>query len=190
MVQTATGQRAKRADAKRNYDTIVAAARNAVAQRGGDIVLEDIAREAGVGIGTLYRHFPTRQALLEATFLHEALELRDRALELADSPSAFAALVEWLRLQMALGARGRTLGASVMSAKYTEGSDLHSALMEGRAAGTALLRRAEAEGAVRPGLDLTDVLKLIHGIVLANEPSPDPARADRMFELVVAGLRP
>ncbi len=89
----ATMQRTRRADAQRNYDRIVAAARAALAERGIDVVLEDVAREAGVGIGTLYRHFPTRQALFEATFLDEALELRDRAEELTDDPSPLDALV-------------------------------------------------------------------------------------------------
>ena len=70
---------------------ILAATRAAVAERGGDIVLEDIARDAGVGIGTLYRHFPTRQDLLEAAFLDEALELRQRAEEMRSAPATLDA---------------------------------------------------------------------------------------------------
>jgi len=72
MGETVVRKGPRRADAQHNYEVILAAARAAVAERGGDIVLEEIARNAGVGIGTLYRHFPTRQAILEAAFLDEA----------------------------------------------------------------------------------------------------------------------
>jgi AcrR family transcriptional regulator len=68
MSETVVRKGPRRADAQHNYDVILATARAAVAERGGDIVLEEIARDAGVGIGTLYRHFPTRQDLLEAAF--------------------------------------------------------------------------------------------------------------------------
>ena len=88
MSQAPVTKRARRADAQRNYDQILKTAREAVAQRGPDIVLEDIARDAGVGIGTLYRHFPTRQELLEVAFLDEVLELRDRAVDLSDKQRA------------------------------------------------------------------------------------------------------
>lgn len=184
-----TMQRPRRADAQRNYDRIVAAARAAVAERGVDVVLEDVAREAGVGIGTLYRHFPTRQALFEATFLDEALELRDRAEELAGDPSPYDALVTWLRLQMDFSAHGHAMGAAVMNLKHTEGSDMQRAFVEMREAGATLLRRAQDAGAVRPDVDLSDVIRLVHGIVLINERAPDPERAERMFDLVMAGIR-
>src|ERR1700735_3571564 len=119
MSDTVVRKGPRRADAQRNYDVILATARTAVAERGADIVLEDIARDAGVGIGTLYRHFPTRQDLLEAAFLDEAVELRRRAEELASAPAPFEALIGWLRLQMNFGARGRSMGAAVMNAKHT-----------------------------------------------------------------------
>jgi len=184
-----TMQRPRRADAQRNYDRIVAVARAAVAERGSDVVLEDIARDAGVGIGTLYRHFPTRQALFEATFLDEALELRDRAEELAADPSPLDGLVTWLRLQMDFSAHGHSMGAAVMNLKHTEGSDMQRAYVEMRAAGTALLRRAQEAGEVRPDVEIGDVLRLVHGIVLINESAPDPERAERMFDVVIAGIR-
>lgn len=184
-----TMQRPRRADAQRNYDRIVAAARAAVAEHGIDVVLEDVARDAGVGIGTLYRHFPTRQALFEATFLDEALELRDRANELAGDPSPLHALVTWLRLQMDFGAHGQSMGAAVMNLKHTEGSDMQRAYVEMRDAGATLLRRAQDAGAVRPDVDLSDVIRLVHAIVLINERAPDPERAERMFDVVMAGIR-
>ncbi len=184
-----TMQRPRRADAQRNYDLIVAVARAAVAERGADVVLEDIARDAGVGIGTLYRHFPTRQALFEATFLDEALELRDRAEELANDPSPLDGLITWLRLQMDFAAHGHSMGAAVMNLKHTEGWAMQSAFAEMRDAGAVLLRRAQEAGAVRPDVELSDVMRLVHGIVLINERAPDPERAERMFDVVMAGIR-
>jgi AcrR family transcriptional regulator len=181
--------RGRRADAQRNYDRLLAVARAAVAERGGDIVLEDIAREAGVGIGTLYRHFPTRQDLLEAAFLDEALELRDRAEELVDEPAELEALVGWLRLQLDFGAHGRSMGAAVMNAKHVEGSEIQLACVAMRASGAVLLERAQAAGFIGEKVDLSDVLRLIHAIVIANEQSPDAAQLQRMFDLVIAGIR-
>ena len=189
MSQAPVTKRARRADAQRNYDQILKTAREAVAERGPDIVLEDIARDAGVGIGTLYRHFPTRQELLEEAFLDEVLELRDRALALSEDPSPVEAFVTWLRLQMNLASHGRCMGAAVMAAKHIEGSDLQVAYESMRAAGLVLLERAKASGGVDADVDLVDVIKLVYGIVMANENAPDPSRVDRMFAMVIAGIR-
>ena len=187
-------RRPRRADAQRNYDRILEVARDAVAEHGGDIALEDIARTAGVGIGTLYRHFPNRQALLEAVFLDEAEQLRRSAEEMCEAcedRDPLDDLVEWLRLQLIFGARGRSMGAAVMNAKHTEGSTIQLACLAAREAGAVLLRRAQEAGQVRPGVDLADVLRLIHGIVIASEGADDdPEREARMFDLVIAGLRP
>jgi AcrR family transcriptional regulator len=189
MSQLIATQRLRRADAQRNYERILDVARMAVAERGADVVLEDIAREAGVGIGTLYRHFPNRQALFEAAFLDEAEELRQRAEDAAGGPSPLDALIGWLHLQMDFGARGRSMGAAVMNAKHTEGSEIQLACVAMRDAGAALLARAQAAGEVRAGVDMIDLLRLIHGVVLANEQAPEPERVERMFDLVIAGIR-
>jgi AcrR family transcriptional regulator len=180
--------RRMRADAQRNYASLLSAARAAVAEHGGDIVLEDIARSAGVAIGTLYRHFPTRQELLEAVFLDETNELRVRAEKLADASVPLDALVSWLRLQMDFAARGRSMGAAVMAAKHVQGTRIHAANEAMREAGEVLLHRAQAAGAVRMEVDLVDVLRLVYGIVLANEHASDPHRAERMLDLVIAGI--
>jgi len=189
MSETVVRKGPRRADAQHNYDVILATARRAVAERGGDIVLEDIARDAGVGIGTLYRHFPTRQDLLEATFLDEALELRQFAEDLQSAPAPFDALIEWLRLQMDFGAHGRSMGAAVMNAKHTEGTEIQIACLDMREAGAVLLRRAQAAGEVRPDVDIVDVIRLMHGIVIANEQAPDQSRVNPMFDVVIAGIR-
>jgi AcrR family transcriptional regulator len=189
MSDTVVRKGPRRADAQRNYDVILATARAAVSERGGDIVLEDIARDAGVGIGTLYRHFPTRQDLLEAAFLDEANELRRRAEELASAPAPFEALIGWLRLQMNFGARGRSMGAAVMNAKHTEGTEIQISCVNMREAGAVLLRRAQDAGEVRQDVEMVDVLRLTHGIVLANEQAPDQSRVGSMFDVVIAGIR-
>jgi AcrR family transcriptional regulator len=195
--RVAVTKRPRRADAQRNYDRVLAVTRDCVAEQGSDIVLEDIARRAGVGIGTLYRHFPTRQDLLEAAFLDEAQELTARAEALADGlegdtgggEAAWDALVVWLRAQLAFGTRGRCMGAAVLNAKHTEGSDIQVACVAMRESGAVLLTRAQEAGAVRAQVEMPDLLRLMHGIVLANEQAPEPERAERMFELVMAGIR-
>src|SRR5450631_2161356 len=117
--QSAPGTAAKRplrADARRNYEHLLARAAEAFAERGADDVsLEEIARRAGVGIGTLYRHFPTRQALLEAVYRDQAEALHARALELLNSPSPGEALATWLRAMIEFGATKRSLSKSLMA---------------------------------------------------------------------------
>src|SRR5450631_4099299 len=125
MNKPTQASRPMRADAQRNYASLLNAARVAISERGADIVLEDIARSAGVAIGTLYRHFPTRQDLLEAVFLDEANELREHAELLASAPVPFDALMNWLRLQMDFAARGQSMGAAVMAAKHVPGARIY-----------------------------------------------------------------
>src|SRR5579859_2177269 len=96
LVDPGFGDRRPRADAVRNRDLLIAAAAEAFAARGADVSLEDIARGAGVGIGTLYRHFPTRDALVEAVYRHEVERLSDAAPKLLEKMPADAALEKWL----------------------------------------------------------------------------------------------
>lgn len=189
MSETVVRKGPRRADAQHNYDVILATARTAIAQRGGDIVLEEIARDAGVGIGTLYRHFPTRQDLLEAAFLDEALELRRCAEDLQTAPKPLDALIVWLRLQMDFGAHGRSMGAAVMNAKHTEGTEIQIACVSMREAAAVLLRRAQDAEQVRPDVEIVDLLRLMQSIVIANEQAPDQSRVNPMFDVVIAGIR-
>jgi AcrR family transcriptional regulator len=178
-----------RVDAQRNYDSLLNAAQVAVAERGGDIVLEDIARSAGVAIGTLYRHFPTRQDLLEAVFLDETNELRMHAEKFALASGHIDALVSWLHLQMNFAARGRSMGAAVMAAKHVQGTRIHTAFKAMCEAAEVLLQRAQATGEARTDVHIVDVLRLVYGIVLVNEHASDPDSANRMLDLVIAGIR-
>ncbi|HEY0754022.1 MAG TPA: TetR/AcrR family transcriptional regulator [Ktedonobacteraceae bacterium] len=160
-----------------------------MSERGPDIVLEDVARLAGVAIGTLYRHFPTRQDLLEAVFLDETNELRIHTEELASAPVPFEALISWLRLQMDFAARGRSMGAAIMAAKHVPGTRIYAANKAMLMAGEVLLLRAQAAEQIRADVRIIDVVRLVYGIVMVNERASDPDGANRMLDLVIAGIR-
>ena len=181
--------RRRRADAQRNYERLLVIARAAVDESGGDVSLEAVARDAGVAIGTLYNHFPTRQDLLEAVFLDDVHELQRSAGELADAADPLEALTGWLRAQLGFSARGRSMGAAVVSAKHAEGSEIYRANQAMQQAGAVLLERAQAAGVVRPGIGIIEVLRLVYGIGMAIDHAADPAGADKMFAIVVAGIR-
>jgi AcrR family transcriptional regulator len=189
MHEPAPASRPMRADAQRNYASLLNTARVAVSERGADIVLEDIAKSAGVAIGTLYRHFPTRQDLLEAVFLDETNELRARAEALASAPVPFDALMSWLRLQMDFAAFGRSMGAVIMAAKHVPGTRIYEANKAMHQAGEVLLLRAQAAEQIRTDVHIIDVLRLVYGIVMVTEHASDPDGANRMLDLVIAGIR-
>jgi AcrR family transcriptional regulator len=188
MHEPTPAHRPMRADAQRNYASLLKTARAAVSERGADISLEDIARSAGVAIGTLYRHFPTRQALLEAVFLDETNELKARAEALASAPVPLEALITWLRLQMDFAARGRSMGAAVMAAKHVPGTTIYAANRAMFQAGGVLLLRAQEAGQIRADVHLQDVIRLVYGIVMVNEHASDADGANRMFDLVITGI--
>ena len=190
MSEPPQSPRPMRADAQRNYTSLLKAARVAVSERGADISLEDVARSAGVAIGTLYNHFPTRQDLLEAVFLEEANELRVHAEELASAPDPLNALISWLRLQMDFAARGRSMGAAIMSAKHVPGTSIYTANVAMHKAGEGLLHRAQAAKHIRPDVNILDVVRLVYGIAMVNEHASDPDGVNRMLDLVIAGIRP
>ena len=189
MNEPPSAPRAMRVDAQRNYATLLKMARAAVSERGADISLEDIARSAGVAIGTLYRHFPTRQDLLEAVFLDETNELRAHAEELASAPVPLDAFITWLRLQMDFAARGRSMGAAIMAAKHVPGTSIYDANKAMLQAGGVLLLRAQDAGQIQGDVHLLDVVRLVYGIVMVNKHASDPNGIDRMLDLVIAGIR-
>jgi AcrR family transcriptional regulator len=180
----------KRADARRNYELLIAAATQAFAEHGADDVsLEEIARRAGVGIGTLYRHFPVRQALLEAVYKEQVDGLELLASKLLASESPGDALAEWLRAFVAFGRTKRSLSAALV-ATIGKDSELLSACSKIlRGCTNALLQRAQQAGVAPPDLQGADILRLTHGLIMATDSAPaDPGQADRMLSLVVAGL--
>ena len=134
--------RRQRSDARRNSERVLDAARAVFAEDGPEACLEEIARRAEVGIGTLYRHYPTRQALLEAVFRDDVESARARADELLRADAPLDALTTWLRDQLAQASACRSLAASVMITMLDGSSDLPSPCEAMREAGAALLARA------------------------------------------------
>ncbi|MDT0342296.1 TetR/AcrR family transcriptional regulator [Streptomyces litchfieldiae] len=181
-------RRPQRADARRNVARIVAAAGALVAERGAGASLEEVARRAGVGSATLHRHFPSRQALLEAVFRDRVAALCARADDLLSDPDPGAALFTWLRAVGAHAVANRGLGAWLMrDGGPALGSTCHEMIS---GAGDALLERARAAGAVRPEVAIAHLLKLVSAISLATEEDPDgPAEADRLLAIAIDGVR-
>ncbi|MFE3166913.1 TetR/AcrR family transcriptional regulator [Streptomyces sp. NPDC059224] len=178
-----------RADARRNYDRLLAEARAVFAEHGTDASLEDVARRAGVGIGTLYRHFPNRHALMGAVFEDAVDELLSRAGELRSAPEPCRALLTWLHEVVVHAAAYRGLSRALLSASAA--SDLARCGTPMREAGAALLTRAQEAGAVRADVQIADLLQLIHAIALAVEESPeDPDLVNRLLTLTLKGLKP
>jgi AcrR family transcriptional regulator len=185
-----TEQRPMRADARRNVERLLTVAKETFAERGADAPLEEIARRAGVGIGTLYRHFPTREALLE-TLLRDSFEaLRAEADRLLTSPSPGDALDSWLR---AFATHATTYSGLVaaLNASLRDGeSGLCMWCKTVNLAGGELLARAQAAGVVRPDVTPDDVLILANAITWATEQAcANPAQAERIHALVMDSLR-
>ncbi|HEV3294293.1 MAG TPA: helix-turn-helix domain-containing protein [Streptosporangiaceae bacterium] len=179
-----------RADARRNRELLLAAALAAFTEAGADDTsLEEIARRAGVGIGTLYRHFPGRQALLEAVYTDQVAALCRQASDLLAAGSPGAALATWLRAMVEFGATKRTLTAA-LTADYGKNTPVFSASRDDLlAAATALLTRAQQAGAVRPEVQPMDLLRLTHAVAVAVERAGDGQdQAGRLLSLMLDGL--
>ncbi|MEV5613721.1 TetR/AcrR family transcriptional regulator [Streptomyces sp. NPDC052225] len=181
--------RPMRADARRNYERLLVQARKAFAEHGTGASLEDVARAAGVGIGTLYRHFPNRYALMSAVFEDAVSDLLDRARALLDAPQPCSALVTWLRGIITHASEYRGLSRALMSASQDASSALSRCSDPMREAGQALLSRAQESGAVRHDVSISDLLQLTNAIALAAEETPsDPDLADRLLRLTLRGI--
>jgi AcrR family transcriptional regulator len=181
-----------RADARRNYERLVAEAKTAFLEQGTNASLEDIARRSRVGIGTLYRHFPCRIALIDAVYQEEVDKLVAYADELADAEDPFEGLAEWLRAVLRHASTYRGLAASLMESEHAPGAGatMTSCKVPMRKAGGALLARAQQAGLVREDTNIPDLLQLTHVIGLAAEKTPDdPEIAERLLTLTLDGLR-
>ncbi|MFI5934685.1 TetR/AcrR family transcriptional regulator [Actinoplanes sp. NPDC051494] len=178
-----------RADARRNYARLLEVAAEAVAVQGADVSLEQIGRTAGVGSGTVRRHFPTRRALLEAVFQEKVEALCDQARDLAGAADPRAALLEWAGAVTASAATFRGLAFALIQDHSPP--EAHCSTGRLTQAGDPLVRRAAAAGVLTPGVTVTDVLSLVTGIALATEGRPGAAaEAHRLLVLVMAGISP
>jgi AcrR family transcriptional regulator len=179
-------QRPMRADARRNYEKILAAAREAFAEGGESTALEEIARRAGVGIGTLYRHFPTRQALVEALYVHEVEEVCHSAAEL-EGAEPWEALTLWLDRVSSYMATKRALSSELLNYLGSDASLFKECRSSLFAAGEPLLRRAQDAGVVRPDVQFVDVMSLVIGV--SKIPGADPGQVDHILRIALDGLR-
>ena len=180
----------KRADARRNYERLLTAAAAAFAEHGADDVsLEEIARRAGVGIGTLYRHFAARQALLEAVYRDQVDGLDALAAKLLTAESPGAAMGEWLRAFAAFGRTKRSLSAALLATIGRDAAFISECSMILRRRTGEILGRAQDAGEARPGVQAADILRLTHGLIMATESAPaDPDQQERLLSLVIGGL--
>jgi AcrR family transcriptional regulator len=183
--------RPKRADAQRNIDRLLDAARTAIAKDGPEASLDDIARDAGVGSGTLYRHFPTRVALLEAVYREEVQRLcaeGDRLLESDTEPGE--ALSEWLRVYVSFGAMKRGLMGPLTTA-LGQDSDLFSSCKQMvRATGGRLVEQAQRAGTIRDDVEISDILTLASAISHAGELTGEGSElSERLLTVAFDGLR-
>jgi len=177
-----------RADARKNYEHLLAVAREVVAEQGADASLRDIARKAEVGLGTLYRRFPTREALLE-TLLRETFDnLSARAKELMLAKDTGAALILWVREAVSYAQNYRGVIATMVAAIEDPESALHDSCVVMRAAGAELLSRAQSEGKARIDMEGFDLFALISALAwLRDQPSFLP-RADYLFSLITSSI--
>jgi AcrR family transcriptional regulator len=184
--QSALTRRPKRADARRNYDKLIAAGREAFTERDRSASLEDIARRADVGIGTLYRHFPTRADLIEAVYVEEVEALCRSADDLSDAPP-WDALVAWLHRFIAYVVTKQALADELFAVADRDSDVFRACRVAFYHAGEPLLRRAQEAGAVRPDVSVDDVVKMFGGI--AKIQGADPATVERILNVALDGLR-
>jgi AcrR family transcriptional regulator len=188
--RNAADGRKPRADARRNRERLIAAAKSGFAESGPQVSLEEIARRAGVGIGTLYRHFPTRDALIGAVYRQEVEQLGDAAETLLRTEPPGEALRRWMWLfvdyvatkRLVAAALGATSGGS--PALYANaGERIGTAL-------TALVARARAAGDIRDDADPADLFRALLGFTYGNADPAWQASARRLIDLLMDGLRP
>lgn len=178
--------RPKRADALRNYEKVLAAARDAFAEGGEATPLEEIAQRAGVGIGTLYRNFPNRQALVEAIYVDEVEQVCRAAADFADA-EPWDALTGWI--DRVVSYIGTKLALATELQKYLDaGSELFTACRTSLwSAGEPLLQRAQDAGVVREDITIGELIHLVVGIV--KIPTPDLAQKEHLLRVALDGLR-
>ncbi|MFF4117358.1 TetR/AcrR family transcriptional regulator [Streptomyces sp. NPDC001714] len=175
-------RRPHRKDAARNYDALVTAAREAFAERGADVSLEDVARRAGVGIGTLYRNFPTRRDLFESVYADEVNALCRAAVDLAEL-EPWEALTSWL---------DRFTGYMVTKRAVREALNDESEIFQAcrdsmYAAGGPLLERAQKAGVARTDMEIGDLLRMVSGITATA--FDDDAQRSRVLGIALDGVR-
>ena len=177
-----------RADARKNYSHLLAVARDAVTEHGADASMRDIARRAGVGLATLFRHFPTRGALFEALLRTKLGALTQKTRELETSSAPDEALVSWFREGVAFVHSYSGVVALMASAHANPDSALYASCAALHSAGERLLLRAQAEGTARADMNGDDLFALMSALGwLDGQPSFAP-RADHLFHVIASAI--
>jgi AcrR family transcriptional regulator len=183
-------ERRPRADALRNRERLLTAAKAVFHRGAGDISLDEVAAEAGVGVGTLYRHFPTRDALIEAVYRTEVQALAASAARLGEERKPLDALREWMRLFVDYIATKHLVAPALNgvvggpSAIYADSGRLITDAI------TGLVGRAAAAGELRSDLDPLDLLRALVGVANVSAAPGWEESAKRLVDILVAGSRP
>jgi AcrR family transcriptional regulator len=186
---TAPGTRPLRADARRNRDRLLDSAVRAFSEDGPEATLEAIAKDAGVGIGTLYRHFPTREALVDAAYRNELARLCDAVAELLATMAPDAALRTWMDRFIDYMGTKRGMADALRAVIASGGNPYSQSRDRLRSAITTLLDAGTATGRIRSDIEPGDVLASMSGVSLtAGEPG-QREQASRMLDLLMDGLR-
>ncbi|WP_413740462.1 TetR/AcrR family transcriptional regulator [Sodalis sp. RH14] len=177
-----------RADARKNYSHLLTVAREVVTEQGADASMREIARRADVGLATLLRHFPTREALFEALLRTNLEALTQKAGEVETSKPPDEALVSWFHAGVAFVDSYSGVVALMASAHADPESALYAPCIAVRSAGARLLRRAQAEGTARADMDADDLFALMSALGwLVAQPGFAPRR-DHLFHLITSAI--
>jgi AcrR family transcriptional regulator len=176
-----------RADARQNRARLISAATEAFAEKGADAPLEDIARRAGVGIGTLYRHFPTRLDLQAAVFRSQVGAVCEQGDELLETVPPGQAFGGWIHALAGYLVTKRGLSKALIEAVGVESELISSCWVNMRETTERLLANAQQAGVVRPDVTATDVMRLVHGVAVSSEKAPE--RTGHLLSIMLDGLK-
>jgi AcrR family transcriptional regulator len=175
-----------RADARQNRARLISVATEAFAAKGADAPLEDIARRAGLGIGTLYRHFPSRLDLQAAVFRTQVRNVCEQGDALLHTDSPTQAFAAWIRALAGYLVTKRGLSRALIDAVGVESELITSCWMTMRETTERLLESAQQGGVIRDDVTAMDVMRLVHGVAVSSE--KDPGRADLLLSVMLDGL--
>ncbi|MGW0637837.1 TetR/AcrR family transcriptional regulator [Nocardia salmonicida] len=184
-----TAGRRPRADARRNYDRLLSEADTLFAESGAEAPLDQIARRAGVSIGTLYAHFPHRGALIGALLSQRNTALFDRGEALTQASNATEALVTWIRAVLDHAAIYQGLAEILSDGADDAASELHAACLRMTEIGDRLVANARVAGALRDEVTGNDVFALINAVAWSREHT-SPRQADRLLSFALDGILP
>lgn len=180
----------RRADARRNYERVLCAAKDAFSEHGTDVSLDKIARSAGVGNATLYRHFPTRDALLKTVLREQQEGLKANAESLLTHPDPGAALDLWIRAFLEYVRAFRGLPDSVSRATRDPTSSLYASCHAILETAGVLLRNAQSAGSIRNDIDATELCAQTMAVAWAGEMTgANSLRQERLLSILSDGLR-